>query len=591
VPTLDGKPADAGQYLEQILDGYRAMDVCLRRNRSRLLASDGPLRGMAEMPVRYIHRDTWSCYRIGEWSVAPGRLVDGIRRERSLARLVKLALERPGATNAEVRIAASEVESFRRLDVPLFQTLPGGNAVMTVEAETIADYFDGNGWNRLVKRLQADDKVSVEQQIDLVRSCFATGHRGRNGRPDGRVVLPARNEAGREGATYRDGRWLDRAVEIGDFILGEAIGDPAEGLAWLGLGYHPLTDLSCVDILRPDLLTGTCGLAVLFADLYARSGRPRFERAARGALAATRRAIARERAGLARGETTTLAGWEIPAACGAFYGSGAQIYALRRCARALDAPDLERTAADYLELLPLPDLHERALLDVVSGLAGLTLATLPRPDDLTGSAPLDVALGLADGLLRRGGLRGAPASTPYPKLTPFLGGLPVGAEGLALALSRVADRCPTEEAARHREAARRLLDAGAARGPGTGQPGGLLAHLALLRLPGIDKRAVLAETDRHLRLDLSSATSHQLLDALEVALTAFQATGRCRFYDRACILASTLYRRHRLTGSWFPERFAADRHDLSIVHGLAAVAHAFLKLHDPASVRSVRLVE
>jgi type 2 lantibiotic biosynthesis protein LanM len=591
VPTLDGAPADAGRYLEQLLDGYRAMDACLRANRSRLLAPDGPLRGMAEMPVRYIHLDTWTCYQIGDWSVAPSRLVDGIRRERFLARLVKKALDRPDATEADLRIAASEIESFRRLDVPLFQTLPGGNAVMTLEADTIRDYFDGNPWDRLVERLRADDEAAVEQQADLVRSCFATGHRGRDGRPDGQAAGARRTAAGPDRAAISDGRWLDVAIEIGDFILGEAVGAPADGLAWLGLAYHPLTDLSCVDILRPDLLTGTCGLAVLFADLYALSGRPRFRDAARGALAATRRAIARERAGWARGETASPAGWKVPPACGAFYGSGAHIYALRRCALALDAPALEHLAADYLELLPLPDLHERALLDVVCGLAGLLLAMLPRPDDLTRSAPLDVARSLAEGLLGRSTLRGARPSTPYPRLTPFLGGLPVGTEGLALALARLANICPPEEALRYRDAALQLLDVGGGGEPQADQSGGLLARLALLHLSGIDAGAVLAEADRYLRLDVPSATSHQLLDALEVALTAFQATGRRRFHDRARILAGTLCERQRLTGSWFAERFAADRHDLSIVHGLAAVAHAFLKLHDPASVRSVRLAE
>lgn len=584
-PTLDGEPADAGRYLDQLLDGYRAMDACLRSSRSRLLAPDGLLRGMAELPVRYIHRDTWSCYQIAEWSVAPGRLADGIRRERFLARLVKIALDRPDATDADIRIAAGEIESFRRLDVPLFQALPGGDAVMSVEGETIPAYFDGTAWDRLVERLQDADETSIEQQTDLVRSCFATGHPGRAGRPLDRVAYARKHDSS------PDDRWLDLAVEIGDAILGEAVGAPANGLAWLGLAYHPLADLSCVDVLPPDLLTGTCGLAVLFGDLYALTGQSRFRDAARGALAATQQAIARERSGPARHVAATLSGRQIAPTCGAFYGSGAQIYALRRCARALGAPGLERSAAAYLELLPVPDLRERALLDVVSGLAGLLLAALPRHDDRTYSAPLDVARGLAEDLTRSGRMNGAHPLPPYPKLTPFLGGLPVGPDGLALALARFADLCPPEEAARYREAARRLLAAGGPGEPEAGQPGGLLARLGLLHRPEIDACVTVAETDRYLLLDESSATSHQVLDALEVAITAFQATGRWRFDRRARILARALYQRQRATGSWFPERFSADRHDLSIVHGLAAVAHAFLKLHDPTSVRSVRLVE
>jgi hypothetical protein len=90
--------------------------------------------------------------------------------------------------------------------------------------------------------------------------------------------------------------------------------------------------------------------------------------------------------------------------------------------------------------------------------------------------------------------------------------------------------------------------------------------------------------------ELHGKSATQLLEVIEVALalTAPDVTEQAR--SRAQAAAAVLVSRHQATGRWFPESLAADRHNLSILTGLAAVAHAFLRCADPMTITSVRSV-
>src|SRR5262249_21273340 len=47
------------------------------------------------------------------------------------------------------------------------------------------------------------------------------------------------------------------------------------------------------------------------------------------------------------------------------------------------------------------------------------------------------------------------------------------------------------------------------------------------------------------------------------------------------LLAQRALETHRTHGRWFPTRRSADRHELSALWGLPALAHLFLRAHDP----------
>jgi class II lanthipeptide synthase len=74
-----------------------------------------------------------------------------------------------------------------------------------------------------------------------------------------------------------------------------------------------------------------------------------------------------------------------------------------------------------------------------------------------------------------------------------------------------------------------------------------------------------------------------------LAVTLPDVAEQARSHARAA--ATVLVDRHQATGRWFPDGHAADRHNLSLLTGLAAVAHAFLRCADPAAIASVRALE
>nr|HRC76643.1 hypothetical protein [Kouleothrix sp.] len=90
--------------------------------------------------------------------------------------------------------------------------------------------------------------------------------------------------------------------------------------------------------------------------------------------------------------------------------------------------------------------------------------------------------------------------------------------------------------------------------------------------------------------DVAGHSSRALLDGLEVASAAYRASQERRYAHVAQALGQALWQRRQAHGSWFPETFAADRHNLSAIWGVGAVAHALLRLEHPRQIQSIRLV-
>ncbi len=529
-PTLAGEPASAVEHLDALLEGYRAMHARLRESRVELLATDGPLERLSGLPVRYIHRDTWTCYRLTQAGLAPSLLTHPERREAAFASLAGQAVVR------------EEVEALRRLDVPYFLCHTGGRAVLRADGRPVQeDFFEGDALSRARQRLREVEAFPLARHEDLLRSTLATG------RHTPRTPAPLRTVE----ETPPD--WLAEAVALGDVLLGEAF-SAGGALAWLGVTYQPLHGLRQVDVLPPDVLTGSTGIALVLADLYAVSGRERFRAAALGALESTR---------LATAATPQRGLIEV----GAFRGLGAQLHALHRCAHLLDAPALGELARARIASLRLEELAARAPLDGVSGLTGLLLVLLASD-----AAP--AARRLVE-LLEQRLAKGA-TSLPMPEAW-RLEGLPPLAECLALCATRVEKVLGT--APRWQRPAPE----------GNGSIGALLARLAVAGETGRAHAPLRAEVLHRLEAAPAPASGAARLDALELALMAARVWQEDAPLAHAQRLGAALLTGRRLHGRWFPELLEADAQNLSALWGLSAVAHALLRLHAP-HVPSLRLI-
>jgi type 2 lantibiotic biosynthesis protein LanM len=545
-PMLNGDPVQASEHFDDLVTGYRRMHAHLIAGRERLLAADGPLTAMGDAPIRHIQRDTWSCMKIITNSLRSAMLVDGLRREAFLQSLIRGSLETQALDAGRLASLNSEIDAFRDLDIPLFQSLPATDSLMLRDGGILEGYFDDTAMSHITERLRTIETMNVDEQVDLIRANLSTGPH-----PPPPAAAPTSRAA-------TGSAWLDEAIAIGDGILAQAIEGERGELAWLGVTLHPHLGLRAVEVLRPDVLTGTSGLAILFADLFAATGLPRFRRAAAGALASTRQIVAdapRLFAALARnpGRTDRLF-------CGRWYGMGSQVYALQRVGGGLCDPELSALADAHARALPPDVLAERSSIDMVSGLAGLVSVV---------GDPGPLAAHLVSILDRHGGL----GPSIHPAGIAQLKALPTEAGGIVLALRRAAPRVPGDLRARIGGWVERLSAEEAAAGGSEYQR--LLFGLAG---EGHDATAVC----EFLGADVRAQTSRRLLDLIEVGLDAEEL-------GAAAGAAEELLQRRRDAGSWFPESHATDRHDLSIVSGVAAIAHAFLRLGRPGLVRSIRL--
>jgi hypothetical protein len=142
----------------------------------------------------------------------------------------------------------------------------------------------------------------------------------------------------------------------------------------------------------------------------------------------------------------------------------------------------------------------------------------------------------------------------------------------------------------------------AALGDGIVTPGDLLVAVELCR--GVDpadsrRAALLRAVRRHLALQDRNPPpdTPDALDAIEIAVTAAEVTGAWDVLEAARRIGARVVAARQESGTWFPGGVAADRHRLSLVRGLPAIAHAFLRLaalepgrSDGHHVASVRLV-
>ena len=532
VPTLAGEPVRLTEYLEPLREGYRAMHAVLRRQREVLLTEGGPLARMAGLPVRYIHRTTWTSYRLLKAGLAPRFLVDGAKREALLERPPRAAEAHPDP-EAEGAVTRAEVEALRGLDIPYLLCVSDSDALLAPNGRVVREgFFHGSALERVLQRVRALDAFPLARHEALLCSTLACGHRAPKWGGPSRTVA-------RTGSPD----WLAEAVAVGDRVLEEAFRGEG-GWCWVGLVHEPLYGLRRLAVLPPDLLAGTAGLAVVLAELHAASGAARFREAAVGALEATRRAV--ERAGPST--------WDAePLEVGAFRGVGAWLYALHRCAVTLGLPELEAMARDFAASLPLERIGARTSLDVVTGAPGLLLALLAC--GLTSAArTLSEALGPR--------LHASPAPPPLPGV--LLESLPDPASGWALCAARLREAgvsVPWPESLP----------------PPPPCSGALLARLALGEDAGLPARLLR-------RREETPGSASERLEALEVALL------EPRWRRHAERLGREWVAERHTRGHWFPDRLEADEHDLSAIWGVGAVAHALLRLHQPGRWPSLRLL-
>lgn len=536
LPSINGVFAVSAGYMDALQEGYADMNDALLQLRDKLLADNSCLYRFSGAHLRYIHRDTWTYMRIIKASTHPQALVSGIARDRSLFSLFKEVWEGDQMNRDKATILADEITSMRHLDIPLFNAC-GGSTSLIVD-DTDLSFFSHSALQMMIARLESISSFDLEKHQQIIASTFYCGDH-----PAPAVTYQS------TGKMIVEPAWQTYAKDCASLIMEQATIGPAGDMAWLGLDFQPHIDTHMLEVLKPDILSGTCGLSMLFTDLYTAYDEATYKTYALGSLAST---LAIVKNSVSNFEHLDLV-WgasDKPLFLGAYAGIGSQIIALEYAARHLGSAGAEAALDTYVRSVPLEKLKNYASMDFISGYPGLLFS-------LYGLRPLEELTGLATNLLT--------PKKAFPDHSAVLEVLPSLTPGYEY----------LEQILHHPDRSFHFSE-----NPSTGE-----LFTALVYSPDEISAGVF---DALLSAELTTRTTRQLIDAAELALNLFDITGERHYLTHAKEIAAAIISRKEQTGSWFADSWAADIHLLSVVHGIGALCHLFLRLDQPGRFGSFR---
>lgn len=594
LPVVDERPRPASGYVDQLLEGFRAMYEALRRDRIRL-RSARCLRRLEREEFRVLVRDTRSYAALLENALVPQHLTSGADWSIALDVVTAPSLaaaERPPCWATRI----AERVDLERLDVPYFTGSAARRTFRSSAGVQLEQRLAHTGQlpRARLARLNARD---LQQQLDLLRMSFSIAdvkrrHRDRRARaargldaePPGRPVL----------------------VEVHAIVdlLERLAVDDGEAVTWLGLG-GPSPDAPDLEPVGTGLFGGTAGIALFLAAAAAVTNHV----AARALAARVLDPLCRR-----LGDRKQRRALASAIGIGGAAGLGGLVYALASAGRALGNPGCYAAAHAAAGAIDDAAIAKDEALDVMSGAAGALLGLLALHAATGDGAALRQAVRCGEHLLER---RVADPATGLRAWTrprnPLAAGFAHGTSGIACALRRLAGAAGRDEFRRaateawavgprspaRRRAGRtepRPAAAGAsARWPRSWCRGS--AGVGLARLAGLDDGDPGARSAIETALESMSGIETREPDGLccgrmgraDFLLTAGLRLGRRSLCDAAAALG-----RQTVTRALGEGRYATGTDEgfrPGLFQGASGIGYELLRMHAPETVPSVLLWE
>ncbi|MEQ8392614.1 MAG: type 2 lanthipeptide synthetase LanM [Thalassospira sp.] len=361
--TIDGQPADAADYVADLIDGFCDTINFLSDNSAAFLGKDGPLGGFRDVRIRHVLRPT-AYYQELEYAIrTPQNQQDGFVWSLNFERLARRARwdldDYPGWG-----ILAHERTALTRMDVPLFTGKTDQDGVWADGVLVSTDFTASAVLPRISDRLD-HLKANLEYDCAIIRQLVLSTRF---------TDLPARRPwadtplCNDIAATARQS-----ALSIARYIADQAI--LCDGAAcWMTADATPDGEALQIAAMGEQFYEGTSGVALFFAGCHAVDPDGEWKTLSLAALEAP------------RARTDQLG------SIGGFEGIGGLVYVLVRCADLLDAPELLEEAVRMSERIDDAAVHADKALDVISGVSGAILGLLALYRATGDQAVLDRAI-------------------------------------------------------------------------------------------------------------------------------------------------------------------------------------------------------
>jgi type 2 lantibiotic biosynthesis protein LanM len=544
LPRVGSVYAKTSDYMEDFLAGYEEMNTVLVQLKDKLLQKDSAIRLFDKSLLRYIHRDTWTYMRLIKNSYHSQALISGLTRDKFMFSLYSETWEDDHTFNIKnAYVLDHEITSILNLDVPLFNAI-GGNCDLPTTKKVIPNYFKNSSKNLIEFRLNniVDFDVSEHKKI-ILSNYFGGTHE-----------LPKINYKTINEKQYTSKDWEKFSIECAQIIINQAITNTSIEKSWIGIDYHPEMDANMLAVLKPDIFSGTCGLSMLFTDLYRAFKDPIYKDFAIGSLQSTLAAIDKSKENF----ETFIQEWHTsskPLIVGAYIGIGSQIIALEYCTQYIKETNLEKALEQYVSAIPFEKLVKNSSSDFITGFPGLLFSLINYVDK-------DLLLNLSNSEHKK--IKCIPEEAV---LKTQLQPLEKGIEYFQFLLNQ------ENKSIFNLTNSATLAE--------------LIVGLEYLKLNKYDKN-IRSCYDLFLATLPKKLRTTQLIEYADLSLNLYGILNEEGYFILASSFAKELVNRKTETGEWFSDIWASENYYLSVLYGTGALSHLFLRLSKNGTFGSFR---
>lgn len=162
IPAIGQTVLSPLDYVEPMIEGFRAMYRFILKNRAKILASDGPLAGVATQMVRVLARGTLQYYLALSHMLHPKRL------RNSQTRWVRLR-----GPSRFPHLEPLEIKALEQMDVPRFFVQASATHLAASDGARASADFAQTGLERVIHEIQNMNEAHLVSQVNQIQFAWA----------------------------------------------------------------------------------------------------------------------------------------------------------------------------------------------------------------------------------------------------------------------------------------------------------------------------------------------------------------------------------------------------------------------------------
>ncbi|MBV9389033.1 MAG: type 2 lantipeptide synthetase LanM family protein [Chroococcidiopsidaceae cyanobacterium CP_BM_ER_R8_30] len=365
-PTLNGKTAYLGEWINTIIAGFEQMYQFLLEQREALLTADSPLWQMEHQPTRIVFRRTNTYVKLTKRLRLPEFLRDGIDRSIGLELLKRWIIAEENKPPFWSIIRA-ERQQMEQLDVPCF-TVAANSSVVKLPDCQVEGFLSKPGFQAMLDCIRLLGEADLKFQSQLIRASLGlrtiSGHGTTNTESAGEQgVAEQQDKREFNHLELNQEVLMQEAIAIAQRLQDQATDAPDGSVTWIAPQFSVQDERFYLQPTGNGLYDGRLGIALFLAALEQVTQAGTYRDLCLRSLQESRQRLE---------QPATYQDAQI----GMAMGVGGMIYSLTQIGQFLDDDTLIADALKAVKFFPADLIRQDRQFDIISGAAGYLLGLL-----------------------------------------------------------------------------------------------------------------------------------------------------------------------------------------------------------------------